>query len=95
MNKINTQEIEKLNNYKHIRRKVYLYDFDKNAFFVFVISVIVSLLSFLGGFSFFKLIGVGVFLAISFVVCKYVISNERLLNSFLDNKLPKKYSDYE
>ncbi len=87
--------MKEIKNYKNIRKKAYLYGFDKIPFFVFVASFVVALLTFLGGFSLMKVIFVCTFIGVSYLLCRNIFSNEKLLNSFLDNKLPKKYSDYE
>jgi len=82
-------------NYKNIRRKPYLYGFTVKAFFAFVIGIIIGLFTFSTGFSFGKF---GLFLIWSlllYAVCKYVFSNDNIVNRFLDNKLPTSYSDYE
>lgn len=84
-----------MKNYKHIRKEPFLYGFTVKAFFAFVIGLIVGLMSFISGFSFTKLIVFLFFVLILYAVCKFILSNETLINRFLDNKLPKKYSDYE
>lgn len=84
-----------MKNYKNIRKEPYLYGFTVKAFFVFVIGTTLGLFSFISGFSFIKLILTIVYVLILYSVCKFVLSNDKLINSFLDNKLPKSYSDYE
>lgn len=84
-----------MKNYKNIRKEPYLYGFTVKAFFAFVIGSILGLFSFMTGFSFVKLILVLSWIFLLYAVCKFILSNEVLINRFMDNKLPKNYSDYE
>lgn len=84
-----------MKNYKNIRSEPYLYGFTISAFFAFVIGSILCLMSFIGGFSLVKFIVVMVLLLVLYAFCKYVLSNKNLINRLMDNKLPKKHSEYE
>ncbi|MFK7102224.1 hypothetical protein V3471_14740 [Flavobacterium oreochromis] len=83
-----------MKNYKKIRQKPYIYGFSVLGFFIFAIGGIIGIASMMAGFSFVKLIVCLFILLTSFSIGK-VVSNEELMNKFLDNKLPNKYSDYE
>lgn len=82
-------------NYKNIRKEPFLFGFTVKAFFVFVIGIIIGLISFINGFTAIKAIVFLVFALILYAVCKFVLSNTALINRFMDNKLPKSYTDYE
>lgn len=84
-----------MKNYKNIRKKPYLYGFTVKAFLVFVGGLLFSLLSFMSGFTFLKLVVVLLSDFLLLLVCKFVFSNDKIINRFMDNKLPKNYSDYE
>ena len=84
-----------MKNYKNIRQKPYIYGFTVVGFFTFAIGGIMGFLSLLGGFSFFKLVGIGIYTGVLFLVSKYVISNKELINKFFDKTLQNKYSEYE
>lgn len=84
-----------MKNYKNIRKEPFLYGFTVKAFFVFVIGLVIGLLSFINGFSFIKLIVFLCFVFVLYFVCKFILSNSKIINRFMDNKLPKNYSDYE
>lgn len=84
-----------MKNYKNIRQQPYIYGFSVKGFFVFAIGSIISLLLFITGFSFTKFIFSGVLIIVFYIVGKLFLSNSELVNKFMDNKLPKKYSDYE
>jgi len=84
-----------MKNYKKIRQKPYIYGFSVVGFFTFAIGGIAGLISFMGGISITKVIVVLIFLGVLFLVSKYVISDKERIAKFFDNKLPKKYSEYE
>ena len=84
-----------MKNYKNMRQQPYIYGFSVRGFFVFAIGSIISLMIFITGFTFTKFIVSGILIIIFYVVGKLFLSNSELLNKFMDNKLPKKYSDYE
>ena len=84
-----------MKNYKNIRQQPYIYGFSVKGFFVFAIGSIISLLLFITGFSITKFVLSGVLIIIFYVIGKLFLSNSELVNKFMDNKLPKKYSDYE
>lgn len=84
-----------MKNYKNIRRKPYIYGFTITGFFTFAIGGICLILSFMNGFTFNKLVIVLILLFILFLISKYILSNPAFISKILDNKLPKKYSEYE
>jgi hypothetical protein len=84
-----------MKHYKKIKVKPYIYGFTILGFFGFAIGTILALLSFIIGFTFIKLVFVLVWELILYLVMKYVISNDKLMNSIFDEKLPKTYSKYE
>jgi hypothetical protein len=84
-----------MKNFKNMRQQPYIYGFSVKGFFFFSIGLIVSLMIFITGFAFTKFILSGLFIIIFYIIGKFLLSNSALLNKLLDNKLPKKYSDYE
>ena len=84
-----------MKNYKKIRQKPYIYGFSIVGFFAFAIGGVCVLLSFMSGFSLAKFIIVGILIMILFLFSKHVLSSPVVLSKIFDNKLPKKYSEYE
>ena len=82
-------------NYKNIRQKPYIYGFSVKGFFFAVGGSIISLLILITGFSLIKIIIAGIGIFISYIVGRVFLTDSELLNKLIDNKLPKKHSEYE
>ena len=77
------------------RDKVKIVSTSSVCFFVFIGGVGCSLLFVLGGFSVLKVLIILLLLGVHYLVCRYVLSNEGIISKLMDDKLPKKYSEYE
>jgi hypothetical protein len=87
--------MREIKNYKGFRKKPLIYGMNTLGFFVFLTISIISLLSFLGGFSLRKIIVVGIVIGLSYLVAVALSSNESIINFLFDDKLPKNHSDDE
>jgi len=84
-----------MKNYRHIRKKPYIYGFSITGFFVFLTISVGLLISFTLGITLIKFIIIAFVIALSYILCRYVLSDEKLLSKAFDKKLPKRYSTYE
>jgi hypothetical protein len=84
-----------LKNYKNIRQKPYIYGFSVKGFFFAVGGSILSLLVLITGFNLVKIIIAGLGVLISYLVGRILLTDSEFLNKLIDNKLPKKHSEYE
>lgn len=84
-----------IKNFKGYRKKPLIYGMNTLGFFLFVGISLISLLSFLGGFTLYKIIVVAIVIGISYLVAVALSSNDAIINFLFDDKLPKKYSDDE
>lgn len=84
-----------MKNYKKIRQEPYMYGFTMVGFIAFSITTILSLLTLLMGFSFVRCVISLILIGVSYLVCKYLLSSDKVTAFLFDNKLPKKYSQYE
>lgn len=84
-----------MKNYRHIRKNPYIYGFSITGFFVFLIISVLLLISFTLGITLTKFIIILFLIGLTYGICKYVVSDEKLLSKAFDLKLPKKYSQYE
>lgn len=84
-----------MKNYKKIRQEPYIYGFTILGFISFTIMTVLCLLILLIGFSFLNMIICFILIGISYLICRHVLSNDKVNSYLFDNKLPKKYSKYE
>lgn len=84
--------MREIRNYKNIRRKPEIHGFSPSGFYIFTGGLLLSLLTLSGGITFSKLINVFIFNAISLVITKLVLSNDRLIKKVLNEKFPKEIS---
>lgn len=87
--------MREIKNFKGYRKKPLIYGMNTLGFFVFIAISLVSLLSFLGGFSLKKIIAVGVVIGVSYLVAVALSSNDKIIHFLFDDKLPEKYSEDE
>lgn len=87
--------MREIKNFKGYRKKPLIYGMNTLGFFVFIAISLVSLLSFLGGFSLKKIIIVAMVIGISYLVAVALSSNDRIIHFLFDDKLPEKYSEDE
>lgn len=93
--KTQKRQMREIKNYKGYRKKPLIYGMNTLGFFVFLAISLISLLSFLGGFSLRKIIIVGIIIGLSYLVAVALSSNETLIHFLFDDKLPKKHSEDE
>lgn len=87
--------MREIKNYKGYRKKPLIYGMNTLGFFVFIAISLVSLLSFLGGFTLPKVIMVAVVIGLSYLIAVALSSNDQIIHFLFDDKLPTKNSDDE
>lgn len=84
--------MRKVKVYKHIRKKPQIWGFTPNAFYIFSGGSLLSCSILLFGFSFKKIIIVGILIFIILIVTKVFMSNSNFIRKFSDEKFPKEIS---
>lgn len=87
--------MREIKNFKGYRKKPLIYGMNTLGFFIFIAISLVSLLSFLGGFSLTKIIVVAIVIGISYLIAVALSSNDKIIHFLFDDKLPTKHSDDE
>ena len=85
--------MKEIKNYKHIRRKPMLFGFSLTSFMIFAFISLGGLFTFVDGFSSTKLIIVAIVIVLAFIVCRYFLGENSLLNKFLHQKFPNEIND--
>lgn len=87
--------MREIRNFKGYRKSPLIYGMNTLGFFVFVAISLVSLLTFLGGFTLTKVIVVAVVIGVSYLIAVTLSSNDTIIHFLFDDKLPSKHSDDE
>lgn len=85
--------MKKIRNYKNIRRKPQIWGFTPTGFYIFIAVASITLFSFAISFSFMQLIVVLIINVMSLIATRLLISNEQLVQKFLNEKFPSEISD--
>ena len=84
-----------IKNFRHFRKEPMIWGMGVKPFFLFVIILISSLMTLSNGVTLTKLIGIGLIVGITYIVCVSILTKKGLFSQISDEKLPKNISKYE